>query len=178
MSIFNYTICSKLFNPRSSGDANTQPVKSALPLSSSSTVTFRHHARQRRHHKARPLPPPSPPQATYPQPQPPQRKPVHSHHGLCSRYAPLPHFIHPSTGSIRFPPLSCPRRPRKKISAADFWSTACWASTGHSVAGCAAIEAQLRACMDTPRPKNEKKSTINYHLMRLYPKISPPTKRK
>ena len=26
----------------------------------------------------------------------------------------------------------------------------CWASSGHSIAGCAALEQQLRACMDAP----------------------------
>ena len=28
----------------------------------------------------------------------------------------------------------------------------------------------------TQRPKAQKKNTINYHLMRLYPRISPPRK--
>jgi hypothetical protein len=27
---------------------------------------------------------------------------------------------------------------------------ACWASSGYNVAGCAALETQLRTCMDTP----------------------------
>lgn len=26
----------------------------------------------------------------------------------------------------------------------------CWASSGYNIAGCAALEQQLRACMDTP----------------------------
>ncbi|KAL2349826.1 hypothetical protein BJ546DRAFT_1013981 [Cryomyces antarcticus] len=54
----------------------------------------------------------------------------------------------------------------------------CWASSGYSVAGCAALETQLRACMDAPRPKTQKKNTINYHLSRMYPKIIGPHKRK
>ncbi|KAL2059417.1 hypothetical protein ABVK25_000710 [Lepraria finkii] len=53
----------------------------------------------------------------------------------------------------------------------------CWASSGNAAAGCAALEQSLRACMDAPRPKGQKKNTINYHLMRLYPKIRGPTKR-
>ncbi|KFX87178.1 hypothetical protein V490_08472 [Pseudogymnoascus sp. VKM F-3557] len=43
----------------------------------------------------------------------------------------------------------------------------CWASSGHSVAGCSALETTLRACMDKPRPKDVKKNTINYHLSRI-----------
>lgn len=42
------------------------------------------------------------------------------------------------TGSIR------------RENEADGLCTACWASSGHTVAGCQAIETQLRACMDTP----------------------------
>ncbi|KAK8215309.1 40S ribosomal protein mrp10 [Zalaria obscura] len=54
----------------------------------------------------------------------------------------------------------------------------CWASSGYTTQGCAALEQQLRACMDAPRPKQQKKSTINYHLSRLYPQIIGPHKRK
>jgi hypothetical protein len=32
--------------------------------------------------------------------------------------------------------------------------------------------------MDQPRPKNQKKNTINYHLSRMYPLIVGPRKRK
>ena len=64
------------------------------------------------------------------------------------------------------------------MKADVFDESACWASTGHSVAGCAVIEQQLRACMDEPRVVTEKKNTINYHLGRLYPKIAPPTKKR
>ncbi|EKG13044.1 Ribosomal protein MRP10 mitochondrial [Macrophomina phaseolina MS6] len=53
----------------------------------------------------------------------------------------------------------------------------CWASQGYSVAGCSAVEQQLRACMDAPRPKAQKKNSINYHLSRMYPKIVGPHKR-
>ncbi|KAH8670188.1 hypothetical protein BGZ60DRAFT_406860 [Tricladium varicosporioides] len=54
----------------------------------------------------------------------------------------------------------------------------CWASSGYTTAGCQALETQLRTCMDTPRPKSQKKNTINYHLSRMYPKIVGPKKRK
>ncbi|EON66888.1 hypothetical protein W97_06291 [Coniosporium apollinis CBS 100218] len=54
----------------------------------------------------------------------------------------------------------------------------CWASSGYDVAGCGVLEQQLRACMDAPRPKNQKKNNINYHLSRMYPRIAGPQKRK
>ncbi|EAW08311.1 mitochondrial 37S ribosomal protein mS37 [Aspergillus clavatus NRRL 1] len=61
----------------------------------------------------------------------------------------------------------------------------CWASSGYAAEGCAALEQQLRQCMDAPRifsimqkPKGDKKNTINYHLMRMYPKVVGPQKRE
>ncbi|KAL1297312.1 hypothetical protein AAFC00_004863 [Neodothiora populina] len=54
----------------------------------------------------------------------------------------------------------------------------CWASSGYSAQGCAALEQQLRACMDAPKAQSNKKSTINYHLSRLYPQIVGPHKRR
>ncbi|KZF24855.1 mitochondrial ribosomal protein 10 [Xylona heveae TC161] len=54
----------------------------------------------------------------------------------------------------------------------------CWASSGYNMAGCVGLEQQLRMCMDTKKPKVEKRNTINYHLSRLYPKIIGPHKRK
>ncbi|KAE8352950.1 hypothetical protein BDV28DRAFT_118437 [Aspergillus coremiiformis] len=54
----------------------------------------------------------------------------------------------------------------------------CWASTGYTVAGCADVEQQLRQCMDASKPKNKKKNTINYHLMRMYPKVVGPKKKE
>ncbi|KAF2271606.1 mitochondrial 37S ribosomal protein YmS-T, partial [Westerdykella ornata] len=53
----------------------------------------------------------------------------------------------------------------------------CWASSGYSVQGCAQFEQKLRACMDAPRNQNMKKSNINYHLSRMYPKMKGPHKR-
>ncbi len=75
-----------------------------------------------------------------------------------------------------------PAKPNKKADNRGVFTsppknTACWASAGHNIAGCAAVEEQLRACMDAPVPKQTKKNTINYHLMRLYPKIVGPRKR-
>ncbi|KAF7902306.1 hypothetical protein EAF00_002209 [Botryotinia globosa] len=54
----------------------------------------------------------------------------------------------------------------------------CWASSGYNVAGCQALETQLRTCMDAPKAAAQKKNTINYHLSRMYPKIVGPRKKK
>ncbi|KAI5273873.1 hypothetical protein E4T47_02922 [Aureobasidium subglaciale] len=54
----------------------------------------------------------------------------------------------------------------------------CWASSGYTAQGCAALEQQLRACMDAPKAASSGKSSINYHLSRLYPQIIGPHKRK
>ncbi|OJJ86524.1 mitochondrial 37S ribosomal protein mS37 [Aspergillus glaucus CBS 516.65] len=53
----------------------------------------------------------------------------------------------------------------------------CWASSGFGSENCAAIESQLKKCMDQPKSQGEKKNTINYHLMRMYPKVVGPQKR-
>ncbi|OQE75630.1 hypothetical protein PENNAL_c0072G04779 [Penicillium nalgiovense] len=55
--------------------------------------------------------------------------------------------------------------------------TDCWASAGYGAEGCAALEAQLRKCMDAPKSKEQKKNTVNYHLMRMYPKVVGPRKK-
>ncbi|KIH94262.1 37S ribosomal protein Mrp10, mitochondrial [Sporothrix brasiliensis 5110] len=44
---------------------------------------------------------------------------------------------------------------------------ACWASVGYNAAGCAAVEATLRQCVDSRVPQKERKSSINYHLGRF-----------
>ena len=44
---------------------------------------------------------------------------------------------------------------------------ACWASAGYNAAGCAAIETQLRQCMDGPKPQPASPNTINHHMGRL-----------
>ncbi|KAK4502802.1 hypothetical protein PRZ48_006228 [Zasmidium cellare] len=53
----------------------------------------------------------------------------------------------------------------------------CWASSGYSAAGCAALEQNLRACMDARKTQQQKKSSINHHLSRFYPNIKGPHKR-
>ncbi|OQD75258.1 hypothetical protein PENDEC_c008G01806 [Penicillium decumbens] len=53
----------------------------------------------------------------------------------------------------------------------------CWASQGYGVQGCAGLEAQLRKCMDAPKSQEKKKNTVNYHLMRMYPKVVGPRKK-
>ncbi|KXG53605.1 Ribosomal protein MRP10, mitochondrial [Penicillium griseofulvum] len=55
--------------------------------------------------------------------------------------------------------------------------TDCWASAGYGAEGCAALEAQLRKCMDAPKSREQKKNTVNYHLMRMYPKVVGPRKK-
>lgn len=54
----------------------------------------------------------------------------------------------------------------------------CWASSGYSAEGCLALEQQLRNCMDAPKQKGVKKNTINYHLMRMFPKVAGPRKKE
>ncbi|KAG5294628.1 mitochondrial 37S ribosomal protein YmS-T [Histoplasma ohiense] len=53
----------------------------------------------------------------------------------------------------------------------------CWASNRSATSGCFALEQQLRTCMDNGKPQRKGKSTINYHLMRMFPKISGPRKK-
>ncbi|KAL4798057.1 hypothetical protein BDV19DRAFT_386715 [Aspergillus venezuelensis] len=53
----------------------------------------------------------------------------------------------------------------------------CWASPATSE-GCKVLEQQLRECMDTHKDKGAAKNAINYHLMRMYPKVVGPKKRK
>ncbi|KAL1971877.1 hypothetical protein VTN31DRAFT_1965 [Thermomyces dupontii] len=53
----------------------------------------------------------------------------------------------------------------------------CWASSGINAEGCATLEQSLKSCMDSPKDKRVKKDTINYHLMRMFPKVAGPRKR-
>ncbi|KAF6221480.1 hypothetical protein HO133_002336 [Letharia lupina] len=82
----------------------------------------------------------------------------------------------------RLPPLPKlrvrrPNRPGENPCVGIMTSVlGCWASSGNVAAHCQHLEQSLRACMDAPREKTGKKNTINYHLMRLYPKIKGPTK--
>ncbi|KAL3470580.1 hypothetical protein BJX99DRAFT_264121 [Aspergillus californicus] len=54
----------------------------------------------------------------------------------------------------------------------------CWASSGYAAEGCIALEAQLRQCMDEKKPSTTKQNSINYHMMRMYPKVVGPKKKK
>jgi len=38
----------------------------------------------------------------------------------------------------------------KEFKGSMLTKAACWASAGYNVAGCQALESQLRTCMDTP----------------------------
>ncbi|KAK4445856.1 hypothetical protein QBC34DRAFT_306133 [Podospora aff. communis PSN243] len=49
---------------------------------------------------------------------------------------------------------------------------ACWASAGFNTAGCANVEAALRACMDKPPAPPTPKNNINYHLNRLSSRLT------
>ncbi|KAI5461983.1 37S ribosomal protein Mrp10 [Mariannaea sp. PMI_226] len=74
---------------------------------------------------------------------------------------------------IRLPPLKTlrvhnPKRAPENPCIAIMSSVlACWASAGYNATGCAAIENQLRACMDGPPIPPAKPNTINYHLSRM-----------
>ncbi|CAK4021350.1 Hypothetical predicted protein [Lecanosticta acicola] len=61
---------------------------------------------------------------------------------------------------------------------ANVRSQGCWASSGYTTAGCAALEQQLRACMDARKGGETQKSPINHYLSRFYPQIIGPHKRK
>lgn len=58
------------------------------------------------------------------------------------------------------------------------WRAACWASAGFNAAGCAAVENQLRRCMDGPPPAPAPANTINYHLSRMNRHVTGPRKQK
>lgn len=55
---------------------------------------------------------------------------------------------------------------------------ACWASAGYNAVGCAAVETQLRKCMDGPKPPPVPPNTINYHLSRMQKYMTGPKKQK
>ncbi|KAG9239714.1 hypothetical protein BJ875DRAFT_447444 [Amylocarpus encephaloides] len=95
----------------------------------------------------------------------------------------------PPKGSTSLTPMRLPPLPRLRVRRPNQSEAnpclalmtsvlTCWASSGYNVAGCQVFETQLRTCMDTPRPKTQKKNTINHHLSRMYPKMSGPKKRK
>ncbi|RVD80941.1 mitochondrial 37S ribosomal protein mS37 [Arthrobotrys flagrans] len=87
-----------------------------------------------------------------------------------------------SAKNFRLPPL-----PRFRVKSANKQQVhpcnlvmssvlGCWASQGHATKGCEAFEQALRTCMDTNKRVKSQKSTLNYHMARLYPKIVGPQK--
>ncbi|KIN03605.1 hypothetical protein OIDMADRAFT_17948 [Oidiodendron maius Zn] len=95
----------------------------------------------------------------------------------------------PKGASTKLKPMRLPPLPRLKVRRPNQSESnpclaimssvlTCWASSGHTIAGCQALENQLRTCMDAPRPVAQKKNTINYHLSRMYANIVGPRKRK
>ncbi|KAL4886762.1 37S ribosomal protein Mrp10, mitochondrial [Aspergillus karnatakaensis] len=54
----------------------------------------------------------------------------------------------------------------------------CWASSGQGSEACTLLETQLKECMDTKTKQGPKSNTVNYHLMRMYPKVVGPKKKK
>ncbi|KFA73199.1 hypothetical protein S40288_07953 [Stachybotrys chartarum IBT 40288] len=79
----------------------------------------------------------------------------------------------PAHKPIRLPPLKKLRvhDPKRKVEqpCVAVMSTvlACWASAGYNAAGCAAVENQLRKCMDGPKAPPPGTNTVNYHLGRM-----------
>lgn len=47
----------------------------------------------------------------------------------------------------------------------------CWAANGEGSQACAALEYELKACMETTDNASQANSSINYHTTRLYPKL-------
>ncbi|RAO74079.1 uncharacterized protein BHQ10_010091 [Talaromyces amestolkiae] len=54
----------------------------------------------------------------------------------------------------------------------------CWASAGQGNEGCSGLEESLKACMDGRRDSTSSNNAVNYHLMRMFPKVSGPRKRE
>lgn len=75
--------------------------------------------------------------------------------------------------SVLLPPQYLPSFP----PTSNHFTTDCWGSSAQSAGGCANLEAALRECMDAPRPAKSSKSSINYHLGRLFPQIRGPRKK-
>ncbi|KAF2724771.1 mitochondrial ribosomal protein 10 [Polychaeton citri CBS 116435] len=94
------------------------------------------------------------------------------------------HALQRAASAPKLPPLPKLRVRRPDAASANPCLGAmssvlgCWASQGYTTQGCAALEQQLRACMDARKPGDIKKNNINYHLSRMYPKIIGPHKRK
>ncbi|KAF3930896.1 hypothetical protein ABW19_dt0206040 [Dactylella cylindrospora] len=87
-----------------------------------------------------------------------------------------------SNKNFRLPPLprfrlrSSHKREQHPCNVVMLSVLGCWASQGHMAKGCEQFEQALRTCMDTSKRIEPKKSTLNYHMARLYPKIAGPQK--
>ncbi|KHN94364.1 37S ribosomal protein Mrp10 [Metarhizium album ARSEF 1941] len=85
---------------------------------------------------------------------------------------------------IRLPPLQTlrvhnpKRQPENPCIAIMSSVLACWASAGYNASGCAAVESQLRKCMDGPAPPPAPANTVNYHLSRMQKHVTSPRKRR
>jgi hypothetical protein len=86
--------------------------------------------------------------------------------------------------AIRLPPLKTLRvhNPKRQVEnpciAIMSSVLACWASAGYNATGCAAVETQLRKCMDGPAAPPAPTNTINYHLARMQKYMTGPRKQK
>ncbi|QPG98487.1 hypothetical protein C2857_007658 [Epichloe festucae Fl1] len=85
---------------------------------------------------------------------------------------------------IRLPPLKTlrvrnpKRQPENPCIAIMSSVLACWASAGYNASGCAAVETQLRMCMDGPAPAPAPANTINYHLSRMQKHVTSSRKQR
>ncbi|OAA71101.1 37S ribosomal protein Mrp10 [Akanthomyces lecanii RCEF 1005] len=68
---------------------------------------------------------------------------------------------------IRLPPLEVLRVKNPKRNPKNPCTVVMSSVLGYNAAGCAAIETQLRQCMDGPKPQPASPNTINHHMGRL-----------
>ncbi|KAK8442462.1 40S ribosomal protein mrp10 [Candidozyma auris] len=47
----------------------------------------------------------------------------------------------------------------------------CWAANGEGSQACAALEYELKTCMEVAGKQKGREGSINYHTSRLYPKL-------
>ncbi|KAF4448177.1 hypothetical protein F53441_8386 [Fusarium austroafricanum] len=118
--------------------------------------------------------------------------PPSEHHDHIARLVanhPIPSEALTMAGShkaIRLPPLKTLRvhNPKRQVEnpciaiMSSVLVAACWASAGYNATGCAAVETQLRKCMDGPAPPPAAANTINYHLSRMKNYMTGPRKQK
>ncbi|RFU81678.1 37s ribosomal mrp10 [Trichoderma arundinaceum] len=80
--------------------------------------------------------------------------------------------------AIRLPPLKTLRVHNPKRQPENPCIAIMSSVLGYNAAGCAAIENQLRKCMDGPPPPPAPANTINYHLSRMQKYVTSPRKQK